>query len=54
MDDELKATGTRLQQSRQVEQAALQALPSILGGLKFPVRLMNFGQLSPGASTTEQ
>ena len=54
MDDELKATRTRLQQSRQVEQAALQALPSILGEFPSPVQLINFGQVSPGASTTEQ
>jgi predicted glycoside hydrolase/deacetylase ChbG (UPF0249 family) len=54
MDDELKATRTRLQQSRQVEQAALQPLPSILGEFSSPVQLINFGQLSPATSTTEQ
>jgi chitin disaccharide deacetylase len=46
LDDELMATRTRLQQSRQVELAALQTLPSILGNFGFPVQLINFGQLS--------
>jgi predicted glycoside hydrolase/deacetylase ChbG (UPF0249 family) len=46
MDDELKATRTRLQQSREVELAALQALPSILKESPFPIQLINFGQLS--------
>jgi predicted glycoside hydrolase/deacetylase ChbG (UPF0249 family) len=46
MDDELTATRTRLQESRQVELAALQALPTIVGGLDFPVELKHFGQLS--------
>jgi predicted glycoside hydrolase/deacetylase ChbG (UPF0249 family) len=50
MDNELMATRTRLQQSRQVELAALQALPSILGGLGFPVQLIDFGQLTAAIS----
>jgi predicted glycoside hydrolase/deacetylase ChbG (UPF0249 family) len=50
LDDELIATRTRLQQSRQVEQAALERLPFIVGGLEFPVELIHFGQLS--AATT--
>lgn len=45
MDEELTATRTRLQQSRQVEQAALQALPSVLGSLEFPVQLIDFSDL---------
>src|SRR6185437_4331626 len=46
MDEELVATRTRLQQSRQVELAALQALPSIVGNREFPVELIHFGGLS--------
>ncbi len=46
LDDELMATRTRLRQSRQVELAALQALPSVLGGLGFPVQLIDFGGLA--------
>ena len=46
MDDELMATRTRLQQSRQVELATLQALPSILGGGGFHVELIDFGRLT--------
>jgi predicted glycoside hydrolase/deacetylase ChbG (UPF0249 family) len=46
MDDELIATRTRLQQSRQVELTALQALPAIVGGLEFPVELVHFGGLT--------
>ena len=46
MDEELMATRTRLQQSRQVELAALEALPSILGRAGFPVDLVNFGGLT--------
>lgn len=46
MDDQLMATRTRLQQSRQVELAALQALPSIVGGGGFPVQLIDFDQLT--------
>lgn len=46
MDDELIATRTRLQQSRQVELATLQALPSMLGGVGSPVQLIDFGQLT--------
>jgi predicted glycoside hydrolase/deacetylase ChbG (UPF0249 family) len=46
MDDELMATRTRLQQSRQIELAALQALPSIVDALEFPVELIHFGGLS--------
>ncbi len=45
MDDELRGTRTRLQESRQVELTALQALPMILDGLKSPVLQINFGQL---------
>jgi chitin disaccharide deacetylase len=43
MDDELMSTRTRLQQSRQVEMTALRTLPSILGGVGFPVELIDFG-----------
>ncbi len=43
MDDELAATRTRLQESRQVELASLQRLPSILGGTGFHAELINFG-----------
>lgn len=50
IDDELMATRTRLQQSRQVELAALQALPSILGEFTSPIQLISFGQLSAGGS----
>jgi predicted glycoside hydrolase/deacetylase ChbG (UPF0249 family) len=46
LDDELLATRTRLQQSRQLELAALRTLPSILARLGFPVQLINFGQLA--------
>ncbi|MGB8480288.1 MAG: ChbG/HpnK family deacetylase [Acidobacteriaceae bacterium] len=46
VDDELMATRTRLQQSRQVELATLQALPSILGGIGFHFELIDFGQLT--------
>ena len=35
-----------LQQSRQVELAALQTLPSILSESGFPAQLIDFGQLS--------
>ena len=45
LDDELMATRTRLQQSRQVELAALRTLPSILGAVGSPVQLIGFGQL---------
>jgi chitin disaccharide deacetylase len=51
MDHELMATRTRLQQSRQVEVAALQALPSILESVGFPVQLIDFGRLA--AATLE-
>jgi chitin disaccharide deacetylase len=46
MDDELMATRTRLQQSRQVELAALQSLPMVVDGLDFPVELIHFGGLT--------
>jgi predicted glycoside hydrolase/deacetylase ChbG (UPF0249 family) len=46
MDEELMATRTHLQQSRQVELVALQTLPSLLGEFSFPVQSINFGQLS--------
>ena len=52
MDDELMATRTRLQQSRQVELAALRTLPSILGGIGFPVQLIDFGQLAASDAAT--
>jgi predicted glycoside hydrolase/deacetylase ChbG (UPF0249 family) len=45
MDNDLMANRTRLQQSRQVELTALQALPSILGGLASSVQLIDFGRL---------
>jgi predicted glycoside hydrolase/deacetylase ChbG (UPF0249 family) len=48
MDDELMATRTRLQQSREVELAAIQALPSMLGSVEFPVQLIDFGRLVTG------
>jgi chitin disaccharide deacetylase len=50
MDDELMATRTRLQQSRQVELAALRTFPSILGGIGFPVELIDFGGLTAAAT----
>ena len=53
MDDELMTTRTRLQQSRQVELAALQTIPSILGNVEFPVQLIDFGQLSARGTTLE-
>lgn len=46
LDDELMATRTRLQQSRQIELAALRTLPSILENIGFPVQLIGFGQLA--------
>ena len=46
MDEELMATRTRLQQSRQIELDALQALPSILGSIGFPLQLIDFDQLA--------
>ena len=46
VDDELMATRTRLQQSRQVELDALQTLPSILGAVGFPVELIDFAGLT--------
>ncbi len=46
MDDELMATRTRLQQSRQLELATLQTLPSILDDLDSSVQLIDFGRLS--------
>jgi predicted glycoside hydrolase/deacetylase ChbG (UPF0249 family) len=52
IDDELMATRTRLQQSRQVELSALQTLPSILEGLGFPIQLIDFGQLTRQAAVT--
>jgi predicted glycoside hydrolase/deacetylase ChbG (UPF0249 family) len=52
MDDELIATRTRLQQSRQVELDALQTIPSVLGEFSFPVQFINFGQLSADAAHT--
>ena len=54
MDDDLMAARTRLQQSRQVELAALQALPSILGGVGFPVELIDFGRLTATPAHTER
>lgn len=53
MDDELMATRTRLQQSRQVELAALQTITSILDSVGFPVQLIDFGQLSAHGTTLE-
>ena len=53
MDDELMATRTRLQQSRQVELAALQTIPSILDSVRFPVQLIDFGHLSAHGTTLE-
>ena len=50
MDNELLATRTRLQQSRQVERAALQALPSILDSVEFPVQMINFEQVTANTS----
>lgn len=50
MDDELMSTRTRLQQSRQVEMTALRTLPSILGGVGFPVELIDFGGLTAAAT----
>jgi predicted glycoside hydrolase/deacetylase ChbG (UPF0249 family) len=50
MDDELLATRTRLQQSRRVELAALQALPAILDSVEFPVQMINFAQLTANTS----
>jgi len=46
VDAQLMSTRTRLQQSRQVELTALQTLPSILGGIGFPLQLIDFGQLA--------
>ena len=46
VDEELAATRTRLQQSRQIEWEALRTLPSILESLGFPVQFINFGGLS--------
>jgi chitin disaccharide deacetylase len=46
VDAQLMATRTRLQQSRQVELTALQALPSILGGIGLPLQLSDFRQLA--------
>ncbi|MGC1872949.1 MAG: ChbG/HpnK family deacetylase [Acidobacteriaceae bacterium] len=50
MDNELMATRTRLQQSRPIELAALQALPSILGSVEFPVQMIDFNQLTAATS----
>lgn len=50
MDEELMATRTRLQQSRQVELVALRTLPAILGRVGFPVDLVNFGGLTAAAT----
>ena len=52
MDDELATTRTRLQQSRQVELDALQALPTLLTGVGFPVQLINFSRLSADGTRT--
>ncbi len=45
LDDELRGTRTRLQESRQVELTALQALPEIVAGLKSQTVQIHFGQL---------
>ena len=45
LDAELRATRTRLQQSRQIELTALQTLPAILAGLDSRVKPIHFGQL---------
>lgn len=46
LDADLQATRTRLQQSRQIERTALQALPAILAGLSARVESIHFGQLT--------
>ncbi len=46
LDAELRATRTRLLQSRQIELAALQALPAILAGLDSRVEPIHFGHLT--------
>ncbi|HTU51933.1 MAG TPA: ChbG/HpnK family deacetylase [Acidobacteriaceae bacterium] len=53
MDEELLATRTRLQQSRPIELAALQALPSMFGSVKLPVQLIDFGRLATRVATPE-
>ncbi len=45
MDDELLATRTRLQQSRQIELSALQKLPAMLTGPGAMIQTIHFGQL---------
>jgi predicted glycoside hydrolase/deacetylase ChbG (UPF0249 family) len=45
LDDVLRATRTRLQESRATEFAALQALPALLANLSHPVDLTHFGHL---------
>lgn len=49
MDAELHATRTRLQQSRQVELNALQALPAMIEDSGSPIQAIHFGQLIPSA-----
>ncbi|MHB1745348.1 MAG: ChbG/HpnK family deacetylase [Acidobacteriaceae bacterium] len=46
LDAELRATRTRLQQSRQIELTALQMLPAILAGLDSRVEPIHFGHLT--------
>ncbi|HZC43899.1 MAG TPA: ChbG/HpnK family deacetylase, partial [Acidobacteriaceae bacterium] len=48
VDEELMATRTRLQQSRQVELAALRTLPSMLSAREFPIQLLDFDQRTAG------
>ncbi|MGO8717621.1 MAG: ChbG/HpnK family deacetylase [Acidobacteriaceae bacterium] len=55
LDQELLATRTRLQHSRQIEMAALRTLPARRGGLaglSSPVESIHFGQLTTGAART--
>ncbi|MHB1935797.1 MAG: ChbG/HpnK family deacetylase [Acidobacteriaceae bacterium] len=46
LDAELRATRTRLQQSRQLETNALEKLPAILSTLGLSVELIHFGRLT--------
>jgi predicted glycoside hydrolase/deacetylase ChbG (UPF0249 family) len=45
LDDELRSTRTRLQQSRQVELSALQSVPDVLAQMGIDVTQIHFGQL---------
>ncbi|MES2220567.1 MAG: ChbG/HpnK family deacetylase [Acidobacteriota bacterium] len=53
MDEELAATRTRLQHSRQVELGALQTLPSIFEGADRSIELIDFARLTAASTRSE-